>query len=511
MLIKLKSFKAIKLYRKNNLKIFGKIFSAAFIAALLMFNVAFASEESEILNIDLKTSHYMKLDKKITRLAVGNPEVVTVLQVPNSPNEFLIIAKGAGTTTLFVWTVPDVMYKTYVINVSPEDKGLAKMIRQAIGLPSVHVKAVSKSNGNGNGNSLRILLTGTVRNQYERNWAVQTARLFAGGEANSSLSVGSGVDMSMNTQNAVAEGSVVITSGDIGGSKIQNSGEVIDLLHMLRPTQIRFEAQVIAIRPQDRQELGIRYGNDPLNAPGVFAIGESYGIGGTPFRTNPWRWAEGNHDDINVSISALVTKNKAKILSRPSITTMSGEEAVIQVGGEIPYQTQNSNGVSNTSFKQYGIILQLKPVADAEDRIVSTIHAEVSNISGESANGLPILEMRRADSVITVRSGSTMVIGGLMDSSESKTVSKFPLLGDIPILGEFFKYTSKSKDKQELIILVTPYLVDESDLSRARMSDSMQDLYNKGLEEKNNLNNVELNNSDETDDKQSVDENIGAP
>ena len=102
--------------------------------------------------------------------------------------------------------------------------------------------------------------------------------------------------------------------------------------------------------------------------------------------------------------------------------------------------------------------------------------------------------MRRADSVVTVRSGSTMVIGGLMDSSETKTVNKFPLLGDIPVLGEFFKYTSKSKDKQELIILVTPYIIDEDEVSQAQMSDSMQNFYKKGQEEKDNLNNVDLDN-----------------
>ena len=124
------------------------------------------------------------MDRKVTRLAVGNPEVATVLQVPSSPNEFLIVAKGAGTTTLFVWLYPEVM-KEYVINVSPEDKGTARMIQQAIGLPNVQVKKVGE----------RILLTGTVRNQYERNWAVQTARLYAGGKTDSSLSVGSGVDM----------------------------------------------------------------------------------------------------------------------------------------------------------------------------------------------------------------------------------------------------------------------------------------------------------------------------
>ena len=114
-------------------------------------------------------------------------------------------------------------------------------------------------------------------------------------------------------------------------------------------------------------------------------------------------------------------------------------------------------------------------------------------MSGETVDGQPILEVRRADSVITIGNGSTMVIGGLMDSGERKVVTKFPFLGDIPIIGEFFKYTSKSKDKQELIILVTPYVVDEDEISQAKMSDSMQDYYSKGMEEKNNLNDVNLN------------------
>ena len=117
-------------------------------------------------------------------------------------------------------------------------------------------------------------------------------------------------------------------------------------------------------------------------------------------------------------------------------------------------------------------------------------------MSGETVDGQPILEVRRADSVITVGSGSTMVIGGLMDSNERKVVTKFPFLGDIPIIGEFFKYTSKTKDKQELIILVRPYIVEEDEISQAQMSDSMQNLYNTGQQEKNNLNTVDLDEMD---------------
>lgn len=471
------------MYKKNKFIILKIIF----VAMLLFGNVAFAHQnEPQILNIDWKSSQYMKLDEKITRLAVGNPDVATVVQVPGSPNEFLIVTHEPGTTTLFVWTTSSAIYK-YLINVSPEDTGQAKLIQQAIGLPDVHVKKVGD----------RILLTGSVRNQYERNYAVQIARLYVGKGSDSSLSVGSGVDMSTQTQNALGSGGSIVITGNstVGGSRIQSQGEVIDLLHMLHPTQIRLEAQVIAIRPKDRENIGIQYGNDTVNAPGIFTI-TGTNTAGNFLRNGRWQYSP-----ISVRISALVTNDRARILSRPSITTMSGEEAVIQVGGEIPYQTQNSNGIYATEFKNYGIILQLKPIADAEERITATIHAEVSSMSGETVDGFPILDVRRADSVVTVQSGSTMVIGGLMDSSERKVISKFPFLGNIPIIGEFFKYTSKSKDKQELIILVTPYIVDDEELSQTQMSDSMKDFYDKEQNEKNNLNTVDVNNLSGDDDK----------
>jgi pilus assembly protein CpaC len=172
---------------------------------------------------------------------------------------------------------------------------------------------------------------------------------------------------------------------------------------------------------------------------------------------------------------------------------MSGEEAVIQVGGEIPYTTRDKNGNPTTEFKDYGIILQFKPLVDAENRIVSSIHTEVSMPSGETIDNQPILDKRRADAVVTATSGSTMVIGGLMDSREYKVVRKFPFLGDIPIIGEFFKYTSKSRNRQELIILVTPRLVDENSASKAEMTNDMHKFYQNGQQEKAAMKKVDLN------------------
>ena len=181
-------------------------------------------------------------------------------------------------------------------------------------------------------------------------------------------------------------------------------------------------------------------------------------------------------------MTALVENGKARILSRPNIITMSGEQASIQIGGEIPYTTSNLEGTT-VSFRNYGIILQFKPIVDEQDRITVSVHAESSNMSGQTVDGQPILTTRRADSVVHLDSGSTMVIGGLMDSSDSKNLSKIPLLGDIPIIGEFFKYHSKSKTKRELLILITPTIVSNSEVNAAPMSQEMEETYWSGYQE----------------------------
>ncbi len=475
----------MKKQKENRLQILRRGVAASLLGALLY--AAPPAEAASYINLGLSDSHYMSTQQDISRLAVGDPAVATIVQLQPSRKEFLIVAHKAGSTTLFVWTA-DGMRQEFVINVSPEDRGSAQLIEAAIGLPRVHVKKVDN----------RILLTGIVKNQYERNYAIQTAQLFVGGSnSNLNLGVGSNANMELQTRSTSTKDGKISGGATVGGNTLQESGSIIDLLQMEHPTQVRMEAQVIAINPSDAKQLGIRYGgtDSTVSNPGTFYAGESHGDGddGAAFRHNPWRWLTDRHNDINLAISALVTQSKAKILSRPNVTTMSGESATIQVGGQIPYTTRDSNGSPNTQFKDYGIILQLKPVVDAENRIVASVHAEVSNLSGQTVDDQPILDVRSAESVVTVRSGSTMVIGGLMDSSDIKTYQKVPLLGDIPILGEFFKYSSSTKEKQELLILITSYLVNEDEAATARMSDSLHEFYQSGQREKSEMREVDLN------------------
>lgn len=457
------------------------------LSILVLFVVACSvnlTYAAEVLEVPVKTYYYQTMNADIIRIAVASQEVATVTTVPSSLREFMIAGQKAGVTTIFVWTEDNQRYEftVNVLDVSPEEIGLARSIEEAIGLPNVHVRKIDK----------RILLTGTVENQYEKNYAIQIARLYAESGSKSSVNFGSNVNPQLSTQSSTAESSSTTLTNT---NKVEDSGNVIDLLQMLHPTQIRLEAQIIAINSEDAKDLGILYGNSsPSGMPGIFYFGESFNRGDdVTFKNNPLKWLANRRDSINLQISALVTNSKAKILSRPSIMTLSGEQASIQIGGEIPYTDYDNNNNPRTRFKDYGIILQFKPIVDSQNNIVATVYTEVSNISGEYVGDNPIISTRRADSVVNLKSGSTMVIGGLMDSSERKIVNKIPLLGDIPIIGEFFKYSSKTKDKQELIILVTPYIIGENETSHAEMSDPMKEHYREGLKEKESLNKVDVN------------------
>ena len=437
--------------------------SVVLLVSLLMLSTA--AQAKDVVEVNINATAYVNVGTVITRVTSGNPTIAVVKQVdPTFKTGFLVEGHGAGTTSVLVWTVTGEI-KEYMVVVSPEDVGQAMLIQRAIGLPNVHVKKIGE----------KILLTGTVKNQYERNYALQIAAFYVQGNVSVPISTGSNVSLEMETSSSTDS-----EADDIETTKTESSGSIVDLLKMTHPTQIRFEAQVIDINSSNTKDLGFQYGQGSGGggsitiSPGTFGAGEGIGRSPDSYSNNPLKWFDRHRTELFMTISALIDKGKARILSRPSLTTMSGEQATIQIGGQIPYSVSNIAGTT-VRFKDYGIILQCKPIVDDDEKITVAVHAEVSNLSGQSVDGQPIISTRHAEAVVNLASGTSMLIGGLMDSSEIKNVQKIPLLGNIPILGEFFKYSYSSKNKRELIIIVTPTIVESGDY--AEMSTNMKDTY----------------------------------
>ncbi|WP_299411635.1 pilus assembly protein N-terminal domain-containing protein [uncultured Dialister sp.] len=412
---------------------------------------------ADILNVSVNGSRYME-DSGITRLAVGNPDIADIRLLSN--NDYLVVGKKAGSTSLLVWSNNG--RQEYNVYVSGDDEGTEKAIQKAIGYPGVKVQMM---NG-------KVLLRGKVKNQYEHDSAVKVAQLYLGS---------GGGNASSTTANGESQGAAT-------------DSNIIDLLDMTNPSQVRLEAQIIEINTSAERNLGIQYwsptigsttgsgsdtGNDDLTrgSSGLFYVGENFKNSRGSFG-----WLGSHISNMNASLQALVTEGKARILSRPSITTMSGQKANILIGGRIPIPTSAGDGQIAIDWREYGIRLNIEPVVDAENKITSKVHAEVSTLDyGHSVTendfSIPAIASREADAVINVRSGMTMAIGGLLNSQDGKTVTKIPLLGDIPIIGQFFRHTQKTRDNRELLILITPTLVsDETPVSMSqRMKGSYED------------------------------------
>ncbi|WP_282109887.1 type II and III secretion system protein family protein [Shewanella algicola] len=163
---------------------------------------------------------------------------------------------------------------------------------------------------------------------------------------------------------------------------------------------------------------------------------------------------------ISSQIQLLAQKGDARMLAEPNLATRSGETASFLAGGEFPIQSVSGLGAVDVEFKEYGIKLDIEPVVDENQNIVSRVMAEVSSIDPSVSIGdIPGLLTRKTESVINVKNNETIVISGLVNSEMSKSVSKFPFLGEIPILGELFKSRDFREKKSELVIFVTPTIV----------------------------------------------------
>ncbi|WP_245979013.1 type II and III secretion system protein family protein [Solilutibacter pythonis] len=163
---------------------------------------------------------------------------------------------------------------------------------------------------------------------------------------------------------------------------------------------------------------------------------------------------------IASSINLLMSQGKAWILASPQLSVRSGGEATFLAGGEVPIVIPSVLGANQVEFKEYGVRLNISPSVNSQNQISTNVMAEVSRIDPSvSVQGVPGFLTRRTESEINLRTGETMVISGLIDSSASKSADKFPILGDIPIIGKLFRSDGFRGQRTELVVFVTPRIV----------------------------------------------------
>jgi pilus assembly protein CpaC len=163
---------------------------------------------------------------------------------------------------------------------------------------------------------------------------------------------------------------------------------------------------------------------------------------------------------VDSMIHLLVNRGHARLLAEPTLTCISGGQADFLVGGEVPIPVQNQDGALNVTFKQFGIILNVEPQANADGLIRTKVGVEVSSVDkANSVLGIPGFATRKTNTEMNVQSGEPMIIAGLFSADDAKTVAKVPGLGSIPVLGELFKSRQFRRGETELVVLVTPQII----------------------------------------------------
>ncbi len=250
--------------------------------------------------------------------------------------------------------------------------------------------------------------------------------------------------------------------------------------------QVMIEARIVIADDKYGRQLGARFGS----GSGITTNGRNVGIGGNLGASSsianggvpagdlnvnlPVAGAAGalaftflnlgNGNIVNLELSALEAENRGKVVSSPRIVTADKKKATITQGTEIPYFTQAASGGATISFKQALLSLDVTPQITPDDKIIMDLEIKKDAVgvfvqSGTSS--APSIDVRTLKTQILVDNGDTAVLGGIFEQVSRTDVTKVPILGDIPIIGNLFKNTRKQEDKTELLIFITPRIIKD--------------------------------------------------
>lgn len=243
--------------------------------------------------------------------------------------------------------------------------------------------------------------------------------------------------------------SIVFTGNRADEQKVRDTLALVDI-----PTkQVTLEAKIISLSNEDTKNLGISWDWETLpvstepdtNYGGIIHLGHGY------------------QSTFQATVNALITSGKAKILATPRIITIPGKEASIFIGDHIPVLTEKTESGETTTSTEYvdaGIKLSYTPVVSNDDYITAVVHTEVSTPTLISELKNYKITSRTADTNVRMRNGETLIIGGLINEEEQETLRKVPFISNLPILGELFKDRTKTKNKTEVMMILTPHITE---------------------------------------------------
>ncbi|TIS57071.1 MAG: type II and III secretion system protein family protein [Mesorhizobium sp.] len=238
--------------------------------------------------------------------------------------------------------------------------------------------------------------------------------------------------------------------------------------------QVNLEVRVLEAKRNAGRDLGVsikstNHSGTTRTGTGVAAVDEDDVVLGpgnllshllsnsTPFGALITRVIDSNIK-VDLIIEALEAKGVVRMLAEPNLTALSGEPANFNAGGEVPVRRLVDDEVV-IEYKQFGVNLQFTPIVLNDDKIHIKLAPEVSDLTGFTSAGDPIFTNRKLATVVELRDGQSFAVGGLLSSKNSKTQEQVPWLGQVPIVGALFRNSSNQKEETELVVIVTPHIV----------------------------------------------------
>lgn len=227
--------------------------------------------------------------------------------------------------------------------------------------------------------------------------------------------------------------------------------------------QVLIEARIVSVDENYERELGVRFQSAPIQKTDLqehFSVdlpvgnpnGASIGIALAKL---------GNGNLLDLELSALETEGVGEIISSPRLVTANQQPATILSGQEIPYQQSTTSGATSISFQKAVLNLAVTPQITPGGELVLTLHLSQDRPTSTMIRGVPIIETRQLQTLVTVKNGQTVVLGGIYEQNDEKNVERVPFLGKIPLIGAFFRHTLTKNDRRELLIFITPSIVKD--------------------------------------------------
>ncbi|MGX7896711.1 type II and III secretion system protein family protein [Tsuneonella sp. HG222] len=380
---------------------------------------------------------------------VANDQVADV-QI-KSQRQLYVFGKAGGETTVYASNAAgDIIWSTNV-RVGSNIDSIDQMLTLA--MPEAKVNVATMGNNT-------VLLTGTVAAPEDAAEAERLVQAFVGKEANviSRLKMATPLQVNLRVRFAEVSRSLVRSLGVNLTSVDQSSGFKFGI------GQGR-TAGISQFTPGSPAGLGVGRTEGPDGSSVVSSISPGTTLGA---------FGKFLGLDIGAALDLAERDGLVTTLSQPNLTALSGETAEFLAGGEFPIPLSQGLGTTTIEYKKYGVSLSYAPTVLANGRISMRVRPEVSELSSQGAitlNGfqVPALTVRRAETTVELGSGQSFMIAGLLSNNAQNVIDKAPGVGDLPILGNLFRSTNFQKGQTELVIVVTPYLVNPVDDSEIKL------------------------------------------